>query len=842
MSLDRTTKESIHFVFETLVGLDVVIPDTLVVEEDNSIRRLYKYDKGGGVQCYESTWSEAAVLKYYQPMTVDANTVFDIVAVFITGVPKLSVHYLSSMELEAFLATVKPPGLLQKFTPRTTNHQLTQIIWTPFMMVSERRINTNPLLQMSVPLEDRVVTDKQHPATKEVPLHTATQKQLENVCRLICNAAMKKASLVLTRVNLYFLTCKPIVFMFCSSVSAYEVSKPAKSPKPKAPVVSSMLQIDAPDDHDRQQRDVLASCCTTPAPSLAGSDEDDMFDIQVAEFQAVGGGLMVYTTRADAKRPDSYLIVPACCASGDAVAKPSFTESQKAQVNTVNRGIASATRRPPKNEPTASKISRYAATEKVLGREVPRNGVHALRRKYNAAAQTALLQGENVPLEVPVATVDVIPKLNRRHIVKDRSVVGSATPATLHTRPASAPASKLLSTLQAIDKSENTGARVPACIEEIENGGPTLEEMNSAAKRVAVRKKQAAKEKERYAIPSLEVPSTPARAMSAGRGQRDNMSLKKKLARDIEIDSVLAVREQNWDPSTQADMTHLPKKHPVVHRGWRPAGRAASTTPSFLSSLPSSEVTSPTGSLSPVRTTRNAKPIPRYPLLNSNDYHQSVSEMMRKKGRGKGNVMEALFGKGEEVQEAAVEEFVPEEVKQLGAEKAALEERAVKLEAIRQKRQKMHQERECAKLRTQYSTLESKYFNETAIEYMEDILYGIYSQALERRTVPSKLHTFTLPPDLPFLVTLAPLLSCLGFTSIPGDDLQYSLPADKVLVSNVMGSLAEYKVSIQKIFRQKNMELMKRLKNLITPENQEDAIPLYTAAKVILREFADVME
>jgi len=287
----------------------------------------------------------------------------------------------------------------------------------------------------------------------------------------------------------------------------------------------------------------------------------------------------------------------------------------------------------------------------------------------------------------------------------------------------------------------------------------------------------------------------------------------------------------------------------------------------------------------------------RKPLNTTGDQHQSLTEALRAQPKRSARkimqeasaqrsqmkcatiaphvqhstILDALFAPrrdpSERQQIAEEATRIEQERRRQSEQRRDCEERARRLEALRQKRQKQQQLREETKIRSQYSAIEAKYHNQLAVDFVEDILYRAYSRGLEAREVGSRggprpshggedgeVFRFTVPPELwGSMQELHSTLMGLSFRlcdskgdPIAGSDCPvsaahatYCVSSDKVVLSNVMQELAHHKTCVDRVFAQREVSVIQRLKELIDGNTSTGGgLPLFEAVKVIRTEFA----
>uniref|UniRef100_A0A7S1J2R6 Uncharacterized protein n=1 Tax=Eutreptiella gymnastica TaxID=73025 RepID=A0A7S1J2R6_9EUGL len=126
-----------------------------------------------------------------QPQTDGEGQDLDIVALFIEddvrcrdesiGNKQVNLQYMDATKLRKFLNDPKPDGVLQKFVrPQGGQGTMIQAIWTPYVMVVERRQNVYDIADDRIPVQFRTVTSAGHPNfTQEVPVHSSVTEQLK---------------------------------------------------------------------------------------------------------------------------------------------------------------------------------------------------------------------------------------------------------------------------------------------------------------------------------------------------------------------------------------------------------------------------------------------------------------------------------------------------------------------------------------------------------------------------------------------------------------------------------------------------------------------------------------
>ena len=922
----------------------IAIPDTLVVEDDGRIELLYVHDVANGIHlAYEQQWTDDKIVKFFGSSMDDRRTSsLDIRATFTTLTPQLSVEYFTFERLREFLNSIRPPGLLQRYLPTSKHHTMTQIIWTPFVMVAEKRSSMYPISETSIPISDRTDTSKNCETSKELPVSVATQAVLDTLCRKIYLLAHKHLNITITKLSLYLAENRSNpahTLLFTSLVSAYaSVKKKLQKKESYAAyaeeICESLGEVKKREvsyemkPRDEEDDDIQPGVgYTAPAPSPCESDDENQhFGVEVVPFASknTSAELMVFVPVNVDLRPDSYLVMPATVPDTLQTQSfsPKYTAAQKRQLT----GLATSIRDSFKTEPSKSnnkhKIISYAAAEQILERDVPRNGVHALRRKYLHAAQAAVLQGKTKPVEIDIDDVEKIPQPARVHIVNDTTVVGAATPAKLATRPASAPPSKLLSVLQEIDAADSANAPVATSYEEIALERPSASDMETTARRLVSQKNRSAREKQRLATPSLNAPlPAPIKPVALNDSRAKKISVSDQNRSTLQQEGGAALlgslkeKELQWDNCNVSEgmLMHMPRTftqryaegrcwlydlnevRPVLsesretrsHRKLSPRPHQADvpTSVSYASlakaELHRKHVNSDPSTPTPSPGFRSRKydrvTLCRQPLHDAHDYHQSISEVLRSKylkrqqtgqkdllrplneRSGTTSLLDILFTENAcHSSKQPRAEDVPidvREVRRLSEEKKALEEKALKLEDIKTKRQRMQLMREGAKVRAQYNAMESKYRNETAMEFAEDTLYKAYSKSLESRLMTSKgggsgsyenAFSFIIPVELrDYFQHVHSLLVGLGFShSCTQDDepptaqnSTYTLSNDKVLLTNIMASLTRYKSHVQYIFDDQDVAVMHRLKQLIDPPRNQQAVPLFNAVGTLNEEF-----
>ncbi|KAJ9472765.1 hypothetical protein DIPPA_12518 [Diplonema papillatum] len=571
----------------------IAVPDTLVVGSNGEIRQLYVYDPETGLVAASKgeTWTAQDVADYF---VHGVAAVCDVVAVFVAAAPQVSVDYMTADDLAAFMTKKRPPGLLQRYIAASSRHQMTQVIWTPFLTVIEKRLCIKPLTDPHATVTERTATAKAAGMSREVPVSQAVLADIERLCRRFSAMLLRKLNLCLTRLNVYMLRVRPPVLLFCTALSAHAASPSSVRKGGRSP--RSRLGIERPLGRGSPQREVEAarSEVTTPAPSLAGSEdaEDDAFRLEILPFavqpppasgatEVIHAELLGYATGAEAKRPDAYLIVPPNVVRQPAADGGAPTQSAHQQLEALKRGLraacsAPARQAPPSEgtEPEPSDHRRDPPAQRPRGKShsecVALHAAHKpqaepaasgeIRKKYLPSAHASVLRGETLPVKVPAADVHLIPKPARKHIIKDKTVVGAAMPAAFATCPIRGPASAVLAVLQDI----RGGAGTPETLYSQSPGDPSLEDMRTAARRLQARKRKEAAWKTAMAVPFLN--SAPLGAPAAGRlpAAKGAHSTGSTTADTVPVPaphgapqqsaeprpSAYNVREANWDPST----------------------------------------------------------------------------------------------------------------------------------------------------------------------------------------------------------------------------------------------------------------------------------------------------
>eukprot|EP01063_Lacrimia_lanifica_P029055 TRINITY_DN4374_c0_g1_i1.p1 TRINITY_DN4374_c0_g1~~TRINITY_DN4374_c0_g1_i1.p1 ORF type:complete len:1416 (+),score=399.52 TRINITY_DN4374_c0_g1_i1:73-4248(+) len=251
----------------------VSVPDTLVVDAEGLVRRAYTSGDCTGVQRvdFAGPKSDAEVLAFFDPLgrararryrrglsngSTGSDGAFrengetssdsgwgdegddglDIVAVFVTATPQLSVDYLDIAGLDALVSSIKPPGLLQKYTNPRQYHSMTQCLWTPYVLLTEQRQNVHDVADLNVPIHERVATAQDTPHSVEVAVPAATQGAIDCVCRGLEEVLQQEhgTRYVLDKACLYFSDCELLTLLMASILTVRRLPDSQLLPPPSA--------------------------------------------------------------------------------------------------------------------------------------------------------------------------------------------------------------------------------------------------------------------------------------------------------------------------------------------------------------------------------------------------------------------------------------------------------------------------------------------------------------------------------------------------------------------------------------------------------------------------------
>ena len=94
----------------------------------------------------------------------------------------MTLEYMDAPKLKRFLMLRKPNGVLQRFLePQGGRATMIQAIWTPYVMIVERRQNVYPVFNPHIPFYHRTVTAAaaEPTLTREVPVPVAVTQEIE---------------------------------------------------------------------------------------------------------------------------------------------------------------------------------------------------------------------------------------------------------------------------------------------------------------------------------------------------------------------------------------------------------------------------------------------------------------------------------------------------------------------------------------------------------------------------------------------------------------------------------------------------------------------------------------
>eukprot|EP01062_Namystynia_karyoxenos_P007691 TRINITY_DN12703_c0_g1_i2.p1 TRINITY_DN12703_c0_g1~~TRINITY_DN12703_c0_g1_i2.p1 ORF type:complete len:1105 (+),score=418.28 TRINITY_DN12703_c0_g1_i2:87-3401(+) len=493
----------------------VRVPDTLVLGADGEPEWYYRHTPESGLRRSTAKgWSSEEVRRRFaQPPMVtigDRMVPSPVCAVFVSVVtpasprnpttdrrgrappPLLSTDYLTPQRLAALFNRRRPQGILQRYSDPGPRLTVTQAVWTPFLMVAERRRCVQEIDDTAFTVAERTTTAAGSEFSEEVPLPAARQSDIEQVCRRIYSAALQQENVMVSRICVYFGSGLGVTFLWASSAAAMSgAPAPTNPPLRGSPPPQQQAAHSEASTPPLRLRDGMPSVTTTPAQSPASPrDREGDFDVQVLPFSSVGrweeepnADLVVYLTSDEQQRPDGYLVVPPgpdSAASPPLQQQPPRTAAQQQQLYDLAAGaspvgsrvapspepsVSAITVRGSQGQPAARQIAQLAAGAALLsaaGVQSPhlgrRDGVHGVRQKYLAAAQAALLRDGGRSIHVGEDEQKHIPAPARKHVLKYGPVGGAGRPSSVKTRPASAPTSKLLAVLNVVAGEEDEGS------------------------------------------------------------------------------------------------------------------------------------------------------------------------------------------------------------------------------------------------------------------------------------------------------------------------------------------------------------------------------------------------
>eukprot|EP01065_Artemidia_motanka_P024187 TRINITY_DN2881_c0_g1_i1.p1 TRINITY_DN2881_c0_g1~~TRINITY_DN2881_c0_g1_i1.p1 ORF type:complete len:1103 (+),score=352.06 TRINITY_DN2881_c0_g1_i1:58-3309(+) len=538
------------------------VPETLVLDSNGEPEWYYRHTGEHGLRRVSARgWSPDEVRRRFSqpPLLRIGNRVVPtpVTAVFVTAVsvdhgsavtdrvgrgptPLLSCDYLTPHRLAALFSVKRPQGILQRYQPTGARHSVVQAVWTPFLMVLEKRRCVHQIDDSARTIAERTATAASSQLSEEVPMAPARQTEIEHVCRRIYSAALTQENAMVTRFVAYFST-SPLTFLWTSSVAAMS----AASVQHQARAASPRLQVSRPPPISPPasppavpRREGAASLTTTPAntPATPGSPgAEQPFDLEVLPFQKDGrwaqepaADLVVFLSGEANRRPDGYLVVPPTGTRPQSGATRTAEQQQQlfelsatlpldtdavattSPLGSAGPSVASA-RLGSQGPRTARKIAAIAAGAALLqaaGVSSPqrgrRDGVHSVRQKYLAAAQASLLQDGGKSVDVGSDDERKIPAHAREHVLKFGTVGGAGRARSVKTRPPNTPTSKLLSVLNVVAGDEDDGTAPDPAM--------TRQELEQAAGRVITQRDRARAQKARLAPPHASHPLPPAPA------------------------------------------------------------------------------------------------------------------------------------------------------------------------------------------------------------------------------------------------------------------------------------------------------------------------------------------
>ena len=531
----------------------VAVPTTFHVNARGVIDRVYTHTKAEGVTATELPYPPGAeeVFGMFGVHDVPALSAedlppeegtgqvlggLDVVAVFTTTTPQISIDFLSHERLAVFLQSARPPGLLQKYHSFSDHHSMTQAVWTPYLLIVEKRQSAAHVKDLNVPVGRRFATAASKHSSQR-PVSQTSKKLIEEVCRRMStvwsartrtethsNGKTTAHMSSVMRIVSYFSCLQPLTLM-CVSGTEFQVKnvekraklnisqrfynktyfseaeEGAEVPKPQAhitnPPVSPSQSV--PDVYDGAVRaeeypkDVTAS--------ISVSLPDDTKQLQHVD-------LFMCATPNQAQAPDAYLLLKTGGEVVQTVPSQEPCPAQKQQISNALRSVrdmqqhAHAVDEGVSFDAPNTTHSPEGTIVTLASAGFTNGNMLRMRKKYGMVAADNILMGDTKPVVVTCGDVEKLPRPSRKHIVHDVTVVGAATPETFRTRPATAPQSKLLSYLQEMDEQE-----MPTSLREIAMTLPPQGALHKAASRLKRRRVVSAKEKLRMAIPSLEMGS-----------------------------------------------------------------------------------------------------------------------------------------------------------------------------------------------------------------------------------------------------------------------------------------------------------------------------------------------
>eukprot|EP00756_Hemistasia_phaeocysticola_P066438 Hpha_TRINITY_DN9235_c0_g1::TRINITY_DN9235_c0_g1_i1::g.28826::m.28826 len=537
----------------------VGLPDTLALDANGEPKWHFRFTEEGGVRRSSARgWSPEEVKRRFSqaPLIRVGEKVCPapICAVFITFVEggnrepisdpngrgqttALACDYLTPSRLSNLFAMRRPRGILQRYHPTGARHSVTQAVWTPFLMVVERRRCIHLLDEAQRTTVERTATAATSPHSEEAPLAPARQTEVENACRRIYSSTLRQTNQMISRMCVYFAT-QPLTFLFASSAVTLSGNPVGELlPSPQRPISTRAVQRPPPTpDSPPPLRPGVRSTTTTPAhtpatPSTPNASPRAAFDTRLLNFSCEGRweeepqmDLVVVLSGDEAKRPDGYLVVPRGDGDQRDVAPESAAQQRQlyevaerlpaaapAPGHSPSMGGASVAARGGSSPPLAARqIAALAAGQAKLqaaGVSSPhrgrKDGVHGVRQKYLNAAQAALLQEGGRSVDVREVDERNIPKPARQHVLKFGPVGGAGRARSVQTRPASAPTSKLLAVLSVVAGDDHEGPEPEPELSQ--------QELEAAAARVVRGRHRAQQQKAKLAPPhaSHPLPSEP---------------------------------------------------------------------------------------------------------------------------------------------------------------------------------------------------------------------------------------------------------------------------------------------------------------------------------------------
>eukprot|EP01012_Entosiphon_sulcatum_P035208 TRINITY_DN4469_c0_g1_i1.p1 TRINITY_DN4469_c0_g1~~TRINITY_DN4469_c0_g1_i1.p1 ORF type:complete len:1209 (-),score=181.28 TRINITY_DN4469_c0_g1_i1:10-3636(-) len=142
------------------------------------------------------------------------NESLDILALFIAvedsdgrHPPGVSLDFMDKGKLRRFLDRKKPNGVLQRFIyPEGHRYSVIQAVWTPYVLVIERRQNRHIITATSVSVFHRTITSAaaDKGVTAEAPIYASQQRQIEQICSGLADHLLRRDNQRVNRMVLYF--------------------------------------------------------------------------------------------------------------------------------------------------------------------------------------------------------------------------------------------------------------------------------------------------------------------------------------------------------------------------------------------------------------------------------------------------------------------------------------------------------------------------------------------------------------------------------------------------------------------------------------------------------------